>query len=38
MAFERNVEMMLVENTAGKGHRVEVLDGPPFRVEFVAVK
>src|SRR5262249_29141641 len=31
-------EMMLVEDTGGKGHRVEVLDGPPFRAEFVAVK
>ena len=29
---------MLVEDTAGKGHRVEVLDGPPFRAVFVAIK
>ena len=31
-------EMMFVEDTAGKGRRVEVLDGPPFTAEFVALK
>jgi quercetin dioxygenase-like cupin family protein len=31
-------EIMLIEDTVGKGHRVEVLDGAPFRAVFVAVQ
>ena len=31
-------EVMLVEDTIGKGHKVEALPGAPFRAIFVEVK